>query len=50
MKYNSNDILKIEHFFHIPKNKGKKRWKSNICIEKYMFMLLFPPIFPASSH
>ena len=47
MEYNSNNIFKIEHFFHIPKNKGQKRWKSNICFEKCMFMLLFHPIFPA---
>ena len=25
MKYNSNNILRIEHFFHIPKNKGQKK-------------------------
>ena len=24
MEYNSNNILKIEHFFHVPKNKGQK--------------------------
>ena len=24
MEYNSNNILKIEHFFHGPKNKGQK--------------------------
>ena len=47
MEYNSNNIFKIEHFFHIPKNNGQKRWKSNICFEKCMFMLLFHPIFPA---
>ena len=24
MEYNSNNILKTEHFFHVPKNKGQK--------------------------
>ena len=24
MEYNSNNILKIEHFSHVPKNKGQK--------------------------
>ena len=29
MEYNGNNTLKIEHFFHIPKNKGQKKKKKN---------------------
>ena len=32
MEYNSDNILKIEHFFHIPKNKGQKTME-----KKYLF-------------
>ena len=42
MEYNSNIILKIEHIFHIPKNKGQKRCKSNIYFEKIVFYFSIP--------
>ena len=32
MEYNSDNILKIEHFFHMPKNKGQKTME-----KKYLF-------------
>ena len=40
MEYNGNNTLKIEHFFHIPKNKEQKKKKDgkvtfvlkNVCL------------------
>ena len=35
----------MSSFFTYQRIKGKKRWKSNICFEKYTFKLIFHPIF-----
>ena len=56
MEYNSNNILKTEHFFHIPKDKGQNNDEKvtfvlkNVCLCYFSipFFLTFLIIFISS--
>ena len=45
MEYNSDNILKIEHFFHIPKNKGQKTMEKKYLFWKMYVYVAFPSHF-----